>query len=65
MISHLLRGLYLSSFLFYSKPGHQYFVVSPFGSETAIVESGYKLVLPFSRIDEFQKFIDKLGRAHV
>lgn len=50
--------LFSDSFLFYAKPGFQYYLVSPFGTKSVILESGYKMVIPFSRVQEWQKFVD-------
>jgi hypothetical protein len=48
----------LGSALFYSRPGHQYFIVNPFGTKYAVMDSGYKLIMPFSRVQEWEKYID-------
>lgn len=49
----------LPSFLFYATPGHQYYVVSPFGTKSAVTtKSGYVFKIPFSRIQEWEKFVD-------
>ncbi|MDX5324782.1 MAG: hypothetical protein LPK80_00850 [Bacteroidota bacterium] len=48
----------MNASVFYARPGHQYFIVSPFGEKSAVFESGYKLILPFSRVQEWEKFID-------
>lgn len=53
-----LALIILNSFLFYSRGGHKYWVIAPNGSEYAITTSGYKLVIPFSRVQEWQDFID-------
>lgn len=47
-----------TQFLFYARPGHQYFVVAPTGAKYAIFTSGVKFVMPLSRIQEWQKFVD-------
>jgi hypothetical protein len=44
--------------LMYARPGHQYFVVTPFGEKYAIMDSGYKFMMPFSRVQEWEKYID-------
>jgi len=50
--------LFSNTSMFYALPGFQYYVVSPFGTKSVIIESGYKLTIPFSRVQEWQKFID-------
>lgn len=54
----LIGFVHLDKAFFYARPGHQYFVVSPFGHKSAIMESGYHLILPYSRVQEWEKFID-------
>jgi hypothetical protein len=44
--------------LMYARPGHQYFIVTPFGEKYAIMDSGYKFMIPFSRVQEWEKYID-------
>jgi hypothetical protein len=46
------------SFMFYARPGHQYYLVSPFGVKSAVFNSGYHLKLPFTRIQEWEKYVD-------
>lgn len=46
------------SFMFYARPGHQYYLVSPFGKKSAVFNSGYHFKLPFTRIQEWEKFVD-------
>lgn len=53
-----LISLFFDSALMYARPGHQYFIVSPFGQKTAIFESGYHVIVPLSRVQEWEKFID-------
>lgn len=48
----------LSASLMYARPGHAYYVVSPFGTESEIFSSGYKFVWPFSKVQEWQDYID-------
>ncbi|MDX1628915.1 MAG: MAP7 domain-containing protein [Fulvivirga sp.] len=50
--------LFNSLFLFYARPGHQYFIVSPTGTKSAIFSSGIKFITPMSKVQEWQKFID-------
>ena len=57
----LIVGILLAlntQFLFYARPGHQYFIVAPTGAKYAIFTSGVKMVMPLSRIQEWQKFVD-------
>ena len=48
----------IGSCLFYARPGHQYYLVSPFGKKSAEFNSGYHFKLPFTRIQEWEKFVD-------
>lgn len=43
---------------FYAKPGHKYYIASPFGTEHVISDPGMKFVFPFSRIQEWEKWAD-------
>lgn len=42
----------------YVRQGHQYYVVSPFGSVTCYYDAGLKFIIPGSRVQEWEKFID-------
>lgn len=46
------------AFFMYAKPGHQYYLVSPTGSKSAVFNSGYHPIVPFTRIQEWEKFAD-------
>jgi len=46
------------SFMFYARPGHQYYLVSPVGTKSAVFNSGYHFKLPFTRIQEWEKYVD-------
>lgn len=50
--------MFQSQFWFYAKSGHQYFIVTPLGSKNAEFNPGIKFVMPFSRIQEWSKYID-------
>lgn len=50
--------LVLQSFMFYVRPGHQYYVIYPTKAKHVLTESGYTFVMPFSRIQEWQKIMD-------
>lgn len=50
--------LFLSQSLFYANPGHQYYLVSPAGTKSAIFNSGYHLIMPLTRIQEWEKYVD-------
>jgi hypothetical protein len=50
--------IFNTSFLFYASPGHQYFIVSPAGTKSAIFSSGIKFITPLSKVQEWQKFFD-------
>jgi hypothetical protein len=60
LIVGLLGGLVLliNSAMFYAEPGTQYFIVGPTGSKHAVTTEGYKFVLPFSKVQAWQKYID-------
>lgn len=52
-------GLFiLPQFFMYARPGHQYYLVSPTGTKSAIFNSGYHTVMPFTRIQEWEKYVD-------
>ena len=52
-------GLFIAgAALLYSRPGHQYYVLSPFGQETVITNNGYKFIMPLSRVQEWEKYFD-------
>jgi hypothetical protein len=48
----------LPQFFMYAKPGHQYYLVSPTGTKSAVFNSGYHVIVPFTRIQEWEKFND-------
>lgn len=50
--------LVLTQAMFYAKPGHQYYLVSPVGTKSVVFNSGYHFIVPFTRIQEWEKFID-------
>ena len=43
---------------FYAKDGFQYRIVSPTGNKYAVFNQGIKFIVPFSKVQEWQKFID-------
>ncbi len=45
------------SFLF-AREGHQYYTLSPFGDRGVISTPGIKFVIPFTKIQEWEKYID-------
>jgi len=49
---------FIGSLIFFSAPGKQYFIVSPTGQKTAIMTEGLKFVMPMSKVQEWDKFID-------
>jgi hypothetical protein len=53
-----LLFMLFSSALFYAKPGHQYYIVFPTGHVKCEYNQGWKLVMPFSRIQEWESFTD-------
>lgn len=48
----------LASCLMYAKAGHLYYMISPFGHKYTIMNSGYHIILPFTRIQEWEKYVD-------
>ena len=47
-----------TSAFFYARPGHQYYIVSPTGQVSYEYSQGWKLVMPFSRVQEWESFSD-------
>lgn len=50
--------LLLGESVIFAKEGHQYYILSPTGSRSTIMSPGLKFVVPFSKIQEWEKFID-------
>ena len=50
--------LLLSESVIFSKEGHQYYILSPTGARSTIMTPGVKFIVPFSKIQEWEKFID-------
>ena len=50
--------LLLSESVIFAKEGHQYYILSPSGARSTIMTPGIKFVVPFSKIQEWEKFID-------
>lgn len=50
--------LLLGEFVIFAKEGHQYYILSPTGARSTIMSPGLKFVVPFSKIQEWEKFID-------
>lgn len=50
--------MFVSSCFFYAKQGHQYYVANMFGGVSCYYEPGLKLIVPFSRVQEWEKIID-------
>ena len=48
----------VSSSTFYARPGHQYHIVSPTGTITCIYTQGWKFIMPFSKVQEWESFTD-------
>jgi len=42
----------------YAQQGRQYYVVNPFGGVTCYYDAGVKIIMPFSRVQEWEKIID-------
>jgi len=49
---------FVSMSIFFAAPGKQYFIVSPTGAKSAITTEGIKFIMPFSKFQEWDKFID-------
>jgi len=49
---------FVSSLIFFAAPGKQYFIVAPTGAKTAIMSEGLKFVMPLSKVQTWDKFID-------
>lgn len=50
--------LLLGESVIFAKEGHQYYILSPTGARSTIMSPGLKFVVPFSKIQEWEKFID-------
>ncbi len=50
--------LFISNSIMFARPGHQYHIISPNGKEYVITKSGYKFILPLSKIQEWEKYVD-------
>jgi hypothetical protein len=48
----------LGESLFYAVPSVQYYIVSPFGTKSTVFNAGLHFKIPFSRVQEWSKFID-------
>ncbi|WP_445455470.1 hypothetical protein [Flavobacterium sp. HNIBRBA15423] len=53
-----LLMLLLSESVIFAKEGHQYYILSPTGARSTIMSPGIKFIVPFSKIQEWEKFID-------
>ena len=42
----------------FAREGHQYYTLSPFGTRSAITTPGLKMIVPFSKVQEWPKYID-------
>ncbi|CAM4142403.1 MULTISPECIES: hypothetical protein [Flavobacterium] len=50
--------LLLAESVIFAKEGHQYYILSPTGARSTIMSPGIKFIVPFSKIQEWEKFID-------
>ena len=53
-----LLMLLLAESVIFAKEGHQYYILSPTGARSTIMSPGIKFIVPFSKIQEWEKFID-------
>jgi hypothetical protein len=42
----------------FAKEGHQYYVLTPTGTRYAITTTGFKFIVPFSKIQEWSKYME-------
>ena len=47
-----------SSALLYARPGHQYYIVYPTGQVSCVYNQGWKVIMPFSRVQEWESYSD-------
>jgi hypothetical protein len=50
--------LIISLSTFFAREGHQYYTLSPFGNRNVIVTPGLKIIFPFTKVQEWEKYID-------
>lgn len=50
--------LLLGESVIFAREGHQYYILSPTGSRSTIMSPGIKVISPFSKVQEWEKFID-------
>lgn len=50
--------LLLGESVIFAREGHQYYILSPTGSRSTIMSPGIKFIAPFSKMQEWEKFID-------
>ena len=50
--------MFATSCFFYARPGHQYYIVAPTGQVSCQFDQGWKMVMPYSRIQEWESFTD-------
>jgi len=55
-----LFGFLLTSTMF-AREGHQYYTLSPFGTRGVIAKPGIKFLIPYSKVQEWEKYIDIKG----
>lgn len=50
--------LFLNMVTLFAREGHQYYILSPTGHRSTIMTPGIKFIMPFSKIQEWEKYID-------
>lgn len=50
--------MFMNMVTVFSREGHQYYILSPTGNRSTITTPGVKFVMPFSKIQEWEKYID-------
>lgn len=56
-----LALMFFDSTIRYAKEGHKYFVLTPYGQRYVISNPGFKIVFPWSQVQEWTKYIDIKG----
>lgn len=50
--------LLMGESVIFAKEGHQYYILNPTGARSTIMSPGIKFVMPFSKVQEWEKYID-------
>lgn len=50
--------IFLNSITLFSREGHQYYILNPTGHRSVVSTPGIKFIVPFSRVQEWEKYVD-------